>query len=95
MNQRCEKENNVTNNHFIIKKREKLTIITQNKIEIVFEIHFSFSLTIFIKNIKKFDYFLFVENETSMIRHEIMKIIHKINLNKTFEINKVINKTLQ
>ena len=31
----------------------------------------------------------------SMTRHEIMKIIHKINLNKTFKINEIINKALR
>ena len=47
------------------------------------------------KNVEEFDYFLSVENETSMTRREIMKIIHKINSNKAFEINEIINKTLR
>ena len=49
----------------------------------------------FMKNVEDFDYFLSVENETSMTHREIMKIIHKINSNKAFEINKIINKTLR
>ena len=79
----------------LLRKREKLIITAQNKIEIMFEAHFSLSSTMFMKNNKKFDYSLSVENKTSMTHCEIMKVIHKINLNKAFEINKIINKTLQ
>ena len=61
----------------------------------MFKIHFSFSLIMFIKNVAKFDYFLLIDDETSMTRREIIKIIHKINSDKTFEINKIINKTLR
>ena len=78
-----------------LKKREKLIIITQNKIEIMFETHFSFLSTMFMKNVIKFDYFSSVDDETPMTRREIIKIIHKINSNKTFEINEIINKALR
>ena len=78
-----------------LKRREKLIITTQNKIEIMFETHFSFSSTMFMKNVEEFDYSLSVNDGTLMTHREIMKVIHKINLNKTFEINKVINKTLR
>ena len=78
-----------------LKKREKLIITAQNKIEIMFKIHFSLSSIMFIKNVAKFNYFLSIDDETQMTHREIMKIIHKINLNKTFEINKIINKTLR
>ena len=61
----------------------------------MFKIHFSFLLTMFMKNVKKFDYFSSVDDETLMIRRKITKIIHKINLNKAFEINKIINKMLR
>ena len=79
----------------LLKKREKLIITAQNKVEIMFKIHFSFLLTMFIKDIAKFDYFSLINDEALMTRREIMKIIHKINLNKTFEINKIINRTLR
>ena len=69
--------------------------MTQNKIEIMFKIHFSFSSTVFMKNFGKFNYFLSIDDETSMIRREIIKIIHKINSNKKFEINEIINKMLR
>ena len=78
-----------------LKKHEKLIIITQNKIEIMFEVHFSFSSTMFMKNIEKFDYFSLIDDETSITHREIMKVIHKINSNKTFKINEIINKALQ
>ena len=61
----------------------------------MFKVHFSFLSTIFIKIIKKFDYFLSIDDKTLMTRCEIIKIIHKINLNKIFKINEIINKTLR
>ena len=78
-----------------LKKREKLIITTQNKIEIMFEIYFLFSSTVFMKNVAKFDYFLSIDDETSMTNREIMKIIYKINLNKIFKINEIINGALR
>ena len=78
-----------------LKKREKLIITAQNKIEIMFETHFSFLLTMFMKDVAEFDYFSSIDDETSMTNREIMRIIHKINLNKIFEINEIINKALR
>ena len=57
------------------KKREKLIIIMQNKIEIMFKIHFSFLSIMFMKDVVKFDYFSLIDNETSMTHREIIKII--------------------
>ena len=50
-----------------LKKCEKLIITAQNKIEIMFKIHFLFSLTMFMKIIEEFDYFLLIDDETTMI----------------------------
>ena len=61
----------------------------------MFETYFLFSSIIFIKDLVKFDYSSSVDDETPMTHREIIKIIHKINLNKIFEINKVINRTLR
>ena len=47
------------------------------------------------KNVIKFNYFLLIDNKMLMTCREIIKIIHKINLNKIFKINKIINKTLR
>ena len=79
----------------MLKKRERLIIITQNEIEIMFETHFSSLSTMFMKDVAEFDYSLSADNEMLMTRHKIIKIIHKINSNKIFEINKIINKALQ
>ena len=61
----------------------------------MFEIHFSFSFIVFIKNVAKFNYSLLINDEASMTRREIMKIIHKISLNKIFKINEIINRALR
>ena len=79
----------------LLKKHEKLVTTTQNKIEIMFAAHFSSSSTMFMKDIAKFNYSLLIDDETSMTRREMMKVIHKVSLNKTFEINEIINKTLR
>ena len=78
-----------------LKKREKLIITAQNKIKIMFKIYFSFSLIMFMKNVAKFDYSSSINDETSITRREIMKIIYKVNSNKIFEINEIINRTLR
>ena len=78
-----------------LKKRERLIIITQNKIKIMFETYFSFLLTMFMKDVTKFNYFLSIDDGTSMTCRKIIKVIHKINSNKTFKINKIINRTLR
>ena len=36
-----------------------------------------------------------IDDEASMTRRELIKIIHKIISNKAFEINKIINRTLR
>ena len=59
----------------LLKKREKLIIITQNKIEIMFKIHFSISSIMFMKNVEKYEYFALIYDETSISRRKIMKII--------------------
>ena len=60
----------------------------------MFEIYFLFSLTMFMKDVAEFDYFSLIDDETSMTRREIMKVIHRINSNKIFKINKIINKII-
>ena len=67
----------------------------QNKIKIMFKIYFLFLLIMFIKNVAKFNYFLSINDKTSITHRKIIKIIYKINLNKIFKINKIINKILR
>ena len=47
------------------------------------------------KDVAKFNYSSSINDETLMTCREIMKVIHKINLNKIFKINAIINKTLR
>ena len=75
--------------------RENVVAMTQNKVKIMFKIHFSFSSIIFMNNIKKFIYFSLINDDKTMTRREIIKIVYKINLNKMLKINKIINKTLR
>ena len=50
-----------------LKKDRKLTIKTQNKIEIIFKIHFSSSSIISVNDIEKFFYSLLTDNDETMI----------------------------
>ena len=61
----------------------------------MFEVYFLSLLTMFMKNVVKFNYFSSTDDETSITRYKIIKVIHKINSDKTFEINKIINKMLR
>ena len=61
----------------------------------MFEIYFSFSSVIFTNDIKEFFYSLLASNEETIINRKLIKIIHKINMNKTLKINEMINKTLK
>ena len=78
-----------------LKKHEKLITTAQDKIEIMFKVHFSFLSTMFMKDAAEFDYFSSVDDEASMTRREMMKVIYKINSDKAFGINEIINKTLR
>ena len=79
----------------LLKTRENVTATTQNKIEIIFEIHFLFSLIVFMNDIEKFIYFSLTDDDETMTHREIIKIVYKINSNKTSKINEIINKTLR
>ena len=78
-----------------LKKCYELTIKTQNKIKIIFKIHFLSSSIISINDIEKFFYSSSADDEKAMTNYKIIKIIYKIDLNKISEINKIINKTLR
>ena len=75
--------------------RKDIVIMTQNKVEIMFKTHFSFSSIIFMNDIKRFIYSLSTNDDETMTRREIIKIVYKINLNKALKINEIINKTLR
>ena len=79
----------------MLKTRENVAATTQNKVEIMFKIHFSFSSIVFMNNIEKFIYSLSTDDEETMTRRKIIKIVYKINSNKILKINEIINKTLQ
>ena len=61
----------------------------------MFKIYFSSSLIIFINDIEKFVYFSSTDDDKTVTRREIIKIVYKINSNKVSKINKIINKTLR
>ena len=79
----------------MLKTRENVVVTAQNKVEIIFEIHFSFSSTVFMNDIERFVYSLSTNDNETITRREIMKTVYKINSNKASKMNKIINKTLR
>ena len=79
----------------MLKTRENVAAMTQNKVKIIFEIYFSSLSIVFMNDIDKFIYFLSIDDDEIMTRREIMKIVYKINLNKMLKINEIINKALR
>ena len=78
-----------------LKTRENVVATIQNKVEIMFEAHFSFSSIVFMNDIERFVYFSSTNDDETVTRREIMKIVYKINLNKASKINEIINRTLR
>ncbi len=66
----------------------------QNKVKMMFQIHFSSFLEIFMLNIINFKYLLLIKNDTSLMHHEIKKVIYKATLNKMLKYMKYINKII-
>ena len=95
MNQRNKKKIISQTIISLLKTRENVVVTTQNKVKIMFKIHFSSSSIVFMNDIKKFIYFLLTENDETVTHREIIKIVYKINSNKTSKINEIINKTLR
>ena len=52
----------------MLKTRKNIAAMTQNKIKIIFKIHSSFSLIVFMNDIEKFVYFLSTDNDETMTR---------------------------
>ena len=61
----------------------------------MFKAQFSFSSTIFIKDIKIFFYFTSISNEKTITSCKIIKTIYKVKLNKALKINKITNRILR
>ena len=78
-----------------MKTREDVVATTQNKIEIMFEIHFLSSSIVFMNDIKEFVYFSLIDDDEAVTRREIIKVVYKISSNKTSKINEIINKALR
>ena len=79
----------------LLKTREDVAATTQNKVEIMFEIHFLFSSIVFMNDIEKFVYSSSADDDETMTRREVMKVVYKISSNKVLKINEIINKTLR
>ena len=61
----------------------------------MFKTHFSLLSIIFTNDIKEFFYSSLLNDEETMTNRKLIKAVHKIDINKTSEVNKVINKTLK
>ena len=61
----------------------------------MFETHFPFLLTVFIKDIKMFVYVTSINDEKTITSREIIKTIYKFKSNETSEMNEITNRALR
>ncbi len=61
----------------------------------MFQTYFLSSLKILMLNIIDFKYLLLIENNVSLMHHEIKKVIYKATFNKTLKHTKYINKIMR
>ncbi len=78
-------------------KSECSDIITtvQNKVKMIFQTHFSSSSEIFMLNIINFKYSLLIEDDISLMHHEIKKVIYKATSDKILKHMKYINRIMR
>jgi len=70
-------------------------MIAQNKTKMMFQTHFSSSSKILMLNTKDFKYSLSIENDISLMHHEIKKVIYKTTFNKTLKHTEYINRIMR
>ncbi len=63
----------------------------QNKIKMMFQTHFSSFSEIFMLNTEDFKYLLSIENDASLMHHEIKRVIYKMMFNKNSKIQNTQN----
>ncbi len=63
----------------------------QNKIKMMFQTHFSSFSEIFMLNTENFKYLLSIENDASLMHHEIKRVIYKMMFNKNSKIQNTQN----
>jgi len=61
----------------------------------MFQTHFSLSSKIFMLNTINFKYSFSIENDASLIHHEIKRVIYKATFDKTLKHMKYINKIIR
>ena len=82
---------------FSLTKSECFNIVTtaQNKVKMMFQTHFSSSSKIFMLNTINFKYSLLIENDASLMHHEIKRVIYKVTSDKTLKHTKYINRIMR
>ncbi len=68
---------------------------TKNKIKIIFQFYFSSLSTILINNLNEFSYLIFIKDDKTILKYEVIRAMHKTTSNKTSKINKIINYELR
>jgi len=66
----------------------------QNKAKMMFQTYFSSSSEILMLNIIDFKYSLLIENDTSLMHHEIKKVVYKVTSDKILRHMKYINRIM-
>ena len=82
---------------FLLTKSECSDIITtaQNKAKIMFQTYFLLSSKIFMLNTINYKYSLLIEDDISLMHHEIKTVIYKVTSDKTSRYTRYINKIMR
>jgi len=67
----------------------------QNKVKMMFQTHFSSSSKIFMLNTIDFKYSLLIEDDASLMHHEIKRVIYKATSDKMLKYTKYINRIMR
>jgi len=71
-----------------------IIITIQNKAKMMFQTHFSSSLKILMLNTINFKYLFLIEDDVSLMHHEIKRVIYKATFDKMLKHTKYINRIM-
>ena len=72
-----------------------IIITAQNKVKMMFQTHFSSFSEIFMLNTINFEYLLSLEDDISLMHHEIKRVVYKATSDKTLKHTKYTNRIMR
>jgi len=79
----------------LLRINTSIATITKNKIKTIFRSYFPSLFTILVNDLNKFFYLIFIKYDKTMLKHKVIRAMHKTTFNNILKINNVINYALQ